>query len=416
MELSDNFNIDDVSNLEIYASHLLRAGRPYVEYVQSSPESGWLCNDNGKLRLCRTLSIAGRQIQPRHGLSRLIASGVISSPATADDSHSLDDLFEAVRDWLATLVAFECDYHYTAAAAYVVITWFDFLYDALPYLRFLGDFGSGKTTALRAMSQLCYRAFAISGVVNPAPLFRIIQGAKGTLAIDEADLRTGEVARLLTKILNHGYTRGISVIRLSSRRETEVFDPFGPKLIAARREFSDEALESRFLTVRMKSRKDSLVPLSDSDTMKRAALIRNGLLFWRMNYSCVKTGLSLFRHGSAVVRDGYEPRLAQIAKPLFDCTPASRQRELDQFFEVLNVRMVEMRAGGLEAYLKGIIRRANEIGTYTLHFNQIYMSLSPNLRRLYSKRHVSRVLEILGCERRHGRDGTYVTWSSDALA
>ena len=56
----------------------------------------------------------------------------------------------------------------------------------------------------------------------------------------------------LVKILNNGNARGMPLLRasLSRRQEFEpvVFEVFGPKIVAMRKKYDDEALESRFVT------------------------------------------------------------------------------------------------------------------------------------------------------------------------
>ena len=106
--------------------------------------------------------------------------------------------------------------------------------------------------------------------------------------LDEADLRFSDATADLTKILNNGNMKGLPVLRTMTNRQRELnptaFKVFGPKLIAMRESFADEALESRFLTEetgQRPMRNDISIHLPDS--MKIEALhLRNKLLAWRL--------------------------------------------------------------------------------------------------------------------------------------
>jgi hypothetical protein len=115
---------------------------------------------------------------------------------------------------------------------------------------------------------------------------RSVDGAHGTLMVDEADLKGSGIEAHIVKILNSGYTRGVAVIRMNGTKEPEFFQPFGPKVIATRTEFKDAALESRCLDIRMKQASaremDEVDGVDDMDVKRRAESIQNGLLFWRL--------------------------------------------------------------------------------------------------------------------------------------
>jgi hypothetical protein len=66
------------------------------------------------------------------------------------------------------------------------------VYDAFnefPYLRFRGDYGTGKSRALIVVGSLCYKAYFASGASTVAPIFHTLDLFRGTLILDEADFR-----------------------------------------------------------------------------------------------------------------------------------------------------------------------------------------------------------------------------------
>ena len=173
------------------------------------------------------------------------------------------------------------------AAHYVLLTWVHDAFNELPYLRFQGAYGTGKTRALLAIGSLCYKAFFASGASTVSPIFHVLEAFGATLVLDEADLRFSDATADLTKILNNGSTKGLPVLRTMTNRHREfnpqAFKVFGPKIIAMREGFADEALESRFLTESTGGRPlRADIAISLPDAMKTEALaLRNRLLAWR---------------------------------------------------------------------------------------------------------------------------------------
>ena len=94
--------------------------------------------------------------------------------------------------------------------------------------------------------------------------------------------------------------------------DVKVFNVFCPKIVATREQFSDKALESRFLIEEMGSerlRKD--IPRTlDREFYFRAEQIRNKLLMWRL-----KNYFKPIERREEVI-EGIHPRLNQIVIPL----------------------------------------------------------------------------------------------------
>src|SRR6202008_449346 len=152
------------------------------------------------------------------------------------------------------------------AATYVLLSWVYDAFNELPYLRFRGDYGTGKTRALLVIGALCYKAFFASGASTVSPIFHTLDTFKGTLIFDEADFRFTDEKAELVKILNNGNAKGFPVLRTQVTPQKE-FDPrafviFGPKIVGMRRSYDDRALESRFLTVEMEPGQAAGVPIN----------------------------------------------------------------------------------------------------------------------------------------------------------
>jgi hypothetical protein len=145
------------------------------------------------------------------------------------------------------------------ATYYVILTWLYDAFNELPYLRFRGDYGIGKTRALLILGSLCYKGFFASGASTVSPIFHTLDAFRGTLIFDEADFRFSDEKAEIVKILNNGNVQGLPVLRTMMNRQREfnpqAFHVFGPKIVATRGSYDDKGLESRFLTQEMGSRK-----------------------------------------------------------------------------------------------------------------------------------------------------------------
>lgn len=124
------------------------------------------------------------------------------------------------------------------------------------------------------------------GSISHAAVFRTIDMIKGTLVFDEADFRSSEIWSEIVKILNSGHTKGFPVVRMEKNKgdkfDPTTFEVFGPKILASRERFVDEALESRCLTQYLLPLKHNTAPTHLPKEFEQEALdLRNKLLMFR---------------------------------------------------------------------------------------------------------------------------------------
>lgn len=232
------------------------------------------------------------------------------------------EAFESVTQLVAEIDAYLYRYidisdHFRRIATYyVLLSWVYDAFNELPYLRFRGDFGSGKTRALFVVGSLCNKAFFASGASTVSPIFHVLDTFRGTLIFDEADFRFSDEKSELIKIFNNGNVKGFPVLRTSVTQKGEfnpqAFNVYGPKVVAMRKAFDDPALESRFLTEEMGQRSfRSDIPINLPDCQKAEALVlRNKLLMYRF------TMLPHIKVDDTQVDPSLSPRLNQILIPL----------------------------------------------------------------------------------------------------
>lgn len=255
------------------------------------------------------------QLVPFSAENNLIKNEVMVLPSEPRAYGSEDQLVSDIRAFIHRYVDLSPAFEHVATY-YVLLTWLYDAFNEMPYLRFRGDYGSGKTRALLTIGSLCYRSFFASGASTVSPIFHILDAFRGTLIFDEADFRYSDERAQIVKILNNGTVRGLPVLRTIMNRQREfnpqAFQVFGPKIVATRSSYDDKALESRFITEEMGARRlRTDIPINLPDAFKdEACELRNKLLLYRFHRRHeVKLDPSL-------ADPKLEPRLNQILMPL----------------------------------------------------------------------------------------------------
>jgi len=247
--------------------------------------------------------------------NNLIKNEVVLLPSEPMIYGSEEQLVADIQQFIHRYVDLDPSFE-KVATYYVILTWLYDAFNELPYLRFRGDYGTGKTRALLILGSICYKGFFASGASTVSPIFHTLNAFRGTLIFDEADFRFSDEKAEIVKILNNGNVQGLPVLRtmMNSQREfnPQAFHVFGPKIVATRGSYDDKGLESRFLTQEMGSRQlRHDIPINLPHTFKdEARELRNKLLLYRFHRRMdVKLDESL-------VDPKLEPRLNQILLPL----------------------------------------------------------------------------------------------------
>jgi len=223
-----------------------------------------------------------------------IRDGLVILPTGIEEYGKTETLIEEIIAHIHRYADFS-DMFMQWTAWYVLMTW---VYDRMPavvYLRFLGDYGTGKSRTLDTLGGISYKRTKVTGAITPAPIFRLIDKYRGSLIIDENDMDRSDESQTLIKILNSGIERGSPIVRCVKDDPSmmQTFVVFGPKLFGTRKRFDDMALESRCLTTIMEETErpiggeatDSLAPFYDSLECREARLhLRNKLLLFRFRH------------------------------------------------------------------------------------------------------------------------------------
>lgn len=271
--------------------------------------------EQGNVGLKPWIEADGERLVPISPGNNLLKHNAVLLPERPEPYGSTKSLLEDIEAYLYRYVDLSPAF-FRIASSYILLTWVYDAFNELPYLRLRGDYGSGKTRALLIIGSVCYKPFFASGASTVSPIFHTLNTFQGTLIFDEADFRFSDEKAEIIKIFNNGNVRGFPVLRTAITLQRE-FDPraflvYGPKIVGMRREFEDQALESRFISEEMGQRTlRSDIPINLPEIQKEeACALRNKLLMYRFQT------LEHVRINKELVDPSISPRLNQILVPL----------------------------------------------------------------------------------------------------
>lgn len=340
----------------VYVPSVILGDGRLVEMVYDpyKKETGFAVFNEGEISYESRLPMGNRiHFSPYSPRNNLIKNDVILFPSGAEDYESEEKLIQEIKafihDYVDLTPLFE-----NISSYYVLFSWIYDDFKELPYLRVIGDAGSGKTRFLLTLGSLCYKPIFASGASTVSPIFRILHIFKGTLIIDEGDFRMSDEKAEIVKILNNGNAKGFPVLRSESINGKEfspkAYQVFGPKVVATRGFFEDRALESRCITEEMGQRRlREDIPINLTDEHKeRAERLRNRLLMFRFR------NLGKRKVNPELVDRTIEPRLNQVFVPLLSVIQDEKTKHdlktiaREYHKQIVNERGMEMEAQVLE--------------------------------------------------------------------
>ena len=242
-----------------------------------------------------------------------LKAGVIRLPDHVELVGDLGTLLQDTRAFIHRWVDVPAHFEWISAY-YVALSYcYDLLRADLPYLRALGEPGTGKTRYLRVM-EICYRSIVL-GAASPPAIRRVSNDWRGTLVLDEGDSLHSEEWSAYAKILNNGNTPGrpVCVCYKDDPRRRVFYNVYGPKVLATRRGFHDPAIESRCLTIHMEeSPRLDMLNLLPPKFVEESDRLMARWLGWRLLAAPILTPLSQEECGGWRV----ERRIKQILAPL----------------------------------------------------------------------------------------------------
>lgn len=273
-----------------------------------------------------------------------IEKGHLHLPEEASEYESEKELIQRIESFIDKYLQIDPIYR-SICTYFVLLSWVHDKFCEIPFLRFKGDIGTGKTRALKVVGGLCYRAANFGTLSSLPAMFRTIENFRISLALDEADFRMTHQWDELIKLLNSRMSTDNPVWKVSvDDFRPDTFDVYGPTLLASRKSFHDDALESRCLTIHMPLLKTVNKPYNlEYDFELEQKQLRNQLLLWRLQH-----------HSSTEIKQEPLPdimlRLNQIAIPLLSIVSSNKAKEhIKDFLKELDKKLRDGRSDNLEA-------------------------------------------------------------------
>jgi len=284
------------------------------------------------------VSIEGRYYEP-YPPNDVMRSGGVIFPSSLGEKKPIRELVSYITMYLKSIYLLPSDKMGRLIAYWVITTWLYDAFETVIYLRAMGSAGSGKSELMKRIGLVCYRTMTANGAGSTSSLFRSLERYKGTVYIDEADLQQSDTENDMVKFYNLGAMRGNPIWRTievtgpngEKTWEAVAFQTFCPKLVAMRKEFRDDAVGSRSLTIKLVSRETTElvaahIPLAiNAQVRARAQALRNLMVRWR---------LENWQPDIEVDPSFYDltisPRLNQVAGPLLSIA----RDDLDQQNEI----------------------------------------------------------------------------------
>jgi hypothetical protein len=255
--------------------------------------------------------------------------------------------------------------------AFILLSYVQEFFDALPYLYLVGDNESGKSHLLNLMAELCYRPLA--GVSHTAAdLYSYLEDDGLPLTIIEDEFQGSEKDTEKMKIYKSGYKRGARVARVSTfegGRRVDYFNSYGLKMMAAERLVENKGLMQRCIVVEMVEgypEKDYY----DAEDYSRFAWLRSELLKWRMRV--------LARHESLprVEADWLRGRDRELYLPLLTILHGSAiYHALERFLRGRAEERRREREGSLEAAICRAVANLLADGSGEIDFAELWLEI-----------------------------------------
>lgn len=269
-------------------------------------------------------------IQPNN----IIRKRVILLPSEMTELYGEKELLKSIEIHNDRYFDFGADETFKQLCTiYPFFTYLANQFRTLPYLRSLGDYGTGKSRLLKTLGPICNKPIMTNAGSSASSLFRILDlfQPAPTLVLDEADFKDSDEASMIGKILNGGNEKGQPILRSEKNAmgnfDAAAFNVFGPKIIGMRKDFDDQATASRCLTKEMLPiQPHPRIPLDlpPVEVYEKECLgIRNALFTYMMHHMEKDRQVDL----SAINR-AMDPRTAQVTVSLLTVMKSEEGRDL----------------------------------------------------------------------------------------
>lgn len=241
----------------------------------------------------------------------------ISAPASKP-------VYGKVRDILTEYAEFQHPAYYGLLAAWIIGTYYHRLFNAYPFLFLLGKKQTGKSRVLDLIERIAFNAMKTKGI-SVAALADSLDGVRGTLCVDQAEILKDKTHLELLGILADSYTIGGGkrrIVNITPRgRGILEFETFGPKAFASTRELDADLLDRCILIPMLRARQEYPYPDAFLKVWAetRCLLYRRVLTNWQEVKSIYHEAAQNMKH-----------RLRELWRPLETILTVERVGDIEQ--------------------------------------------------------------------------------------
>ena len=199
------------------------------------------------------------------------------------------EVFQKIKDQFQKYIDFgENKGAVTFCSIYAILTYLFILFDSIPYLKFEGMKGSGKSKAGMIFSFIGFNAvMAVS--MTASSIFRTVQDERSTLIMDETENFRGDSEKFLEimPILNSGFQRTGNAPRVegqSGSRKTVRYSTYSPKIFCSINPVLETLRDRSYVITLVKTMDESKANLSVRERDPIWAEIRSDLYLMLFEY------------------------------------------------------------------------------------------------------------------------------------
>lgn len=242
-----------------------------IEDPRDTTKTCFAVYSNKLVLLANKFDYQGRVLVPPSRVHTDVEHVRLASGAMA--CGEIHDLIRDITNILADCLDLERDFRYLISA-FAISTWLPEKLPVAPYLALVGPPSSGKTTAMRVLTSLCYRGLLTADISSSA-FYDISHRFRPTILLDET-LTAGRPRELMHLLKASNSPDCVSLRKDKARLA------YGPKVFSWLELPHDQALNSRCIIVPMRrsSRTDLKHP-RDPQVLADAREMRMRLLQFR---------------------------------------------------------------------------------------------------------------------------------------
>lgn len=426
--LQIRYRKESLKEYEDFASELIIKPWIYEQVTDYNSKSTKFCGYNMETEEVKFVDevkesrgdelITWKPIQYLCSMDKTGLNAGIILPEKPMDYGSTHDLFLKIKNFIHKYVDLS-DEELLFSSWYPFLTYMrDKLYTYV-FLRAMGASGKGKSRHSTVVGILCNKAMEFNANTSEAPVFRIMDQWWVTPIIHEFNPQKSSADNPWMQMLNGAFERRTGIIlRCEGDDNTPTaYRAYGPYILNTRYHFTDDATESRCITVNMRETTREDIPDELlNDFYAEAMEIKNMLLKWRFdNWAEVDP-----HQGNKIELKGLTRRLRQVSRSFFTiiCNDEKAVEAFKEYLYAYEKELIEQKSLSKE----GIVVNALYRVVQDSNFN--YATVARICEKLMDEfgwknatpQTVGRMLSVVNIKTKRERSGsgyeTFIDWKN----